>query len=489
MKALTSKSLTLLPPYGSVESLLDWPEYLTYADAMPITLLNGISGIYTKIGGYMEDRDKPKAHRAASDAESIVELTLDMELPEDSSVRIIDLTDAIDGPVDVPVTAAPAVASPADTIPATEATVPPAPTEQEAPDVMEQETPDVIEQEVDAAFDAVQAPVQEPTPEGKSIDHDDGLIDRLSDIPRRVDEAMKMDGSGDPRMNKVATDTPKPMETPAIDADDIAADAAELDSAMAGSDQKDGDDEDDETIIELTEIVDPKQLPTADFQLDDSDDEIIELTDIVDPAELQVGAVLEGQDDDQILELTDRVDMAEVQADVLSEKPLDEEILELTDIVDTTELEAAPTQEAPGVPEHAIDSSIPTGTIPPLEDGLRNQESVIRLSEVLNHSLPEDERLPIEQIKMGADEELAKQTFSLEAEDTANALGLDLENDTQEEGEPLTDRDIEAAVERIIQAKYAETIEQLIAKAVEKAVTREIENIKRSMLDGDEPLT
>ena len=444
----------------------------------------------------MEDRDKPKAHKAAGDTESIVELTLDMELPEESDVRIIDLTDAIDGPLGVPV-AAPSTESPsAETIPTIKATAPPAPSEQEiphvieqqAPDAMEQAIPDVIEQEVDAAFDAVQAPVQEPVPEQESIDHDDGLIDRLSDIPRKVDEAMEMAGSDDPRVEKMATNTAEPVEPPAIDADDIAASAAELDSAMAGFDPDDNNEGEDEEIIQLTEIVDIEQLQTADFQLDKGEDEIIELTDIIDPAELRVGAVLEARDDDQILELTDRLDMAELQTDAPAEEPVDEEILELTDIFNPAEIEDAPAHEAPAVPEHAVDA-IPIGTIPPLEDDHGNQESVIRLSEVLNHSLPEDERLPIEQIKMGAEEELAKQTISLEAEDTANALGLDLEKDTLEEGKPLTDREIEAAVERIIQTKYAETIEQLIAKAVEKAVTREIENIKRAMLDGDEPLT
>jgi hypothetical protein len=458
---------------------------------MPITLLNGICGIYTKIGGYMEDRDKPKAHKAAGDTESIVELTLDMKLPEESDVRIIDLTDAIDGPLDVPVTAPPTVSPSAETIPTIKATAPPAPSEQEiphvieqqAPDAMEQAIPDVIEQEVDAAFDAVQAPVQEPVPEQESIDHDDGLIDRLSDIPRKVDEAMEMAGSDDPRVEKMATDTAEPVEPPAIDADDIAASAAELDSAMAEFDPDDNNEDEDEEIIQLTEIVDIEQLQTADFQLDEGEDEIIELTDIVDPAELRVGAVLEARDDDQILELTDRLDMAELQTDAPTEEPVDEEILELTDIFNPAEIEDAPAHEAPAVPEHAVDA------IPPLEDHPRNQESVIRLSEVLSHSLPEDERLPIEQIKMGAEEELAKQTISLEAEDTASALGLDLEKDNMEEGKPLTDREIEAAVERIIQTKYAETIEQLIAKAVEKAVTREIENIKRAMLDGDEPLT
>ena len=56
----------------------------------------------------MEDRDKSKAHGAAGNAESIVELTPDMELSEERDIKIIDLTDAIDGPVESPVISRPA---------------------------------------------------------------------------------------------------------------------------------------------------------------------------------------------------------------------------------------------------------------------------------------------------------------------------------------------------------------------------------------------
>ncbi len=446
----------------------------------------------------MEDRNKPKAHKAAGDAESIVELTSDMELPEDSDVRIIDLTDAIDGPVDVAVTTPPAVTSPTEKLPETEATAPPTPTGQV--------TPNFIEQEVDAAFDAVQAPLQKTAQGQESIDHDEKLIDRLSDIPRMVDSALETADSGDTRMEKIAADKAEPMEPPELAVEDMAAAAAELDSAISGSDR----DDEDEEIINLTEIVDPSLFQPADSQQDEGDDQIIELTDIVDPAELRVKAVIETQDDEKILELTDIVDPAELEAApayATAQAPeqsgdfADHGMTWKTEIIadqtaDKPEIEAAPIDSGSLpenlAPEPAADP-ISTGAIAPFEDDPRHQESVIRLSDVLSHNFPRDERPPTEEIKMGVEEELAKQTISLEAEDTANAMGLDLdldlEKETRQGGKPLTDPEIEAAIERIILTKYAETIEQLIAKAVEKAVTREIENIKRAMLDGDEPLT
>ena len=102
----------------------------------------------------MKDRDKSKAHGAAGDAESIVELTPDMELSEDSDVKIIDLTNAIDGPADIPAVSPPAAKSAAGKVPEVEKATSPAPAGQDAPDA--------IEQEVDAAFDAVLARGSDP---------------------------------------------------------------------------------------------------------------------------------------------------------------------------------------------------------------------------------------------------------------------------------------------------------------------------------------
>ncbi len=471
----------------------------------------------------MKDRDKPKPHGAAGDAESIVELTPDMEMSEGSEVKIIDLTDAIDGPADIP-----AVAPPAETAPQVEKTTLPEPGGQDAPDA--------IEQAVDAAFDAVQAPIQEPAAgentdsvqvepatEEESSGLDEELIDRLSDIPRKVDQAMEMAGTDDIRIEKI---TPKPAEpdvTPEDPGDfaDISADAADLESAMAEF-TPDGEDDD---ILDLTQIVDPTELQADDGQMDGDDEELIELIDIVDPAELRVSAVTADQDDEGILDLTDIVDPAELQVNALTRDQDDEDILELTDIADPAELEAAPDHATPQASERigdlgdrqageAMDESlieeqpqdiqslpeepepeqtnradaITIGAIPPFEEERPHENSVIQLSDVLNQGMPKEEKLPIEQIKVGAEDELAQQSISLEAEVTADALGMDLENEAREENTALTDREIEAAVERIIQTKYAETIERLISKAVEKAVTREIENIKRAMLDGDDPL-
>lgn len=435
----------------------------------------------------MEDRNKSKAGDVTGDKESIVELTPDMELPEDADVKIIDLTDAIDGPADIPETPA-AAQSTADT-PAEEEV-----TESQSAGHVDDATS--IEQEVDAAFDAVQAPNQQPAPEeisgaSKEPDStDEELLDRLSDIPRRVDEAMENAKTDEAAEEQIAAEA-APALPPAGDAGDITADDA-------------GDTKDDD-IIELTELVDPADLETDDFLMDDED--IIELTDIIDPAELLVGAAAEETDDDGIIELTDIVDPAELQAAFPEKGPPEPEqtgdlaaqewALNADDAEAQTE-DQVPLEDEPAefnaLPEdlsqdqdNAADA-VSIGAIPPLEDDSRQEEGVIQLSEVIGRNSLEEDMPPIEQIQMGAEEELDNQTISLEAEAAGDAMGLDLEEEARMKDNTLTDQEIEAAVERILQTKYAETIERLIAKAVEKAVTREIESIKRAMLDGDDPI-
>jgi dihydroneopterin aldolase len=259
----------------------------------------------------------------------------------------------------------------------------------------------------------------------------------------------------------------------------LSADAAELEAAMAKSPH---DDEVDE-IIELSDIVDRGELQTDRLYSDQEDDEIIELTDIVDPAELKVPAIVGAPDDEEIIELTDIVDPAELEAPLVDEESPQREPAEILAVAGAvaqgTEQWGARTTLDP----------IPIGAIPPFEDEPQTEEGLVRLTNVLNLQTSEGQRLPIEQIKMGAEEELATQAISLEAEDRAEALGLSLEKEPQEESSKLKYRDIETAVERVIEKKYAATIEHLIAQAVEKAVTREMESIKRAMLDGDEPQT
>ncbi len=412
----------------------------------------------------MKDREKPEARKAAGDAERIVELTSDMALSKGSDVRIIDLTDAIDGPSEVPAAGPSAPTVPDDITAESESTLyAPSP---------DQESPEDIELAVDAAFDAVQAPIEEePASLQAPVSPDDGLIDRLSDVPRMVDQAVESAGSVD-----------SPLETTADDEIEAGDATTSIGTYMDSEMSAFGPDIDSEDILALEEIIDPDQAQAMDAQGVEDDEEIIELVEIVDPAELRAAMADQALADDEIVELTDIVTAVELgfapagqasQTSGLLDDDTDWEGLEeeLSDISLTTESSDKASAEAAAPPKNES----------------RQQESVIRLSEVLNHGLRKDERLPTEQIEMGAEEELARQHISPEAEDAANSLGLDMENEIGQEGKKLTDEEIEAAVVRILQSKFGKTIEQLIARTVEKAVSREIQNIKRAMLDGDEP--
>ena len=122
---------------------------------------------------------------------------------------------------------------------------------------------------------------------------------------------------------------------------------------------------------------------------------------------------------------------------------------------------------------------------PPLSDlapDQENDEQVIHLADILHQSTRKPDKTPIELIKMGAEEDLEATPISLEQEETANALGLDLDE------EAVLNRKILAAVERVIQDKYADTIEQRISNAVEEAVTREIAAIKRTLMEDDDSM-
>ena len=124
----------------------------------------------------MEDREKTRSAKS----ESIVELTPDMEVTDESQVDIIDLTDIVDGPGEVPTPATPATET---QVPASRPST-------------GRGISSAIENEVEAAFDFVQSPIMETAPEAEPSPDHQGLMDKLSDIPRMVDDAL--DASGAP---------------------------------------------------------------------------------------------------------------------------------------------------------------------------------------------------------------------------------------------------------------------------------------------------
>lgn len=508
----------------------------------------------------MEDRTQSKTQSAKTIKEKIVDLTADMELPDQTQHKIFDLTKDPDSAKDIAEEQSAVDTHIVDTTDTLEAQAPVTsdsdvvPDRKPADDLADipedaatsaldvetataepfEETPSLqaaddsdatvseksksIEDEVDAAFNAVQDELTEPVEEKKT---DDQLFDKLSNITQEVDNAVRQIKESEPSIEVEDGG----VEPSPIDEEALSSDAADLEAAMAGAD------EEDETI-ELTEVVGSAASVESDAA-EEPDDDIIELVDRVDPAELESMKAEEVDDDDDIIELTDIVDPAEIAAGDIVSKPAEqvvesagqaeadrdaepealepeEEVLALSDVdqfesiaddekpptVVQDEFEPVETDDLfegdVSLEEELARKSRPesdhidTGVVPAVDEEDEQQEQVIQLADVLGGGVIED-RPPIEQIKMGAEEDIANQHISVEAEETANALGIDLVEKTEKEQHILSDKEIERTVEQIIQSKYADAIERMVARAVEKAVTQEIEKIKQSLSDDEPP--
>lgn len=508
----------------------------------------------------MEDHTQSKTQSAKTSKEKIVDLTADMELPDQTQHRIFNLTKDPDGAKDIAEEqsavdtlavdtadtpqAQTTITSDSDDVPdrkpaedladipeetATSAleteTAKDAPIEEtsgppaeEVSDAAVSEKSKSIEAEVDAAFDAFQGGLTEPVEEKKP---DAQIFDKLSNITQEVDNAVRQIKETD---SSIAVENGA-IEPSPIDEEALSSDAADLVTAMAGAGEENG-------VIELTEVVRSADRDERD-SAEEPDDDIIELVDRVDPAELASIKAEAAEDSDDIIELTDIVDPAEIAAGDMDSKPAEqvaasagrveaagdgaaeavgpeEEELALSDLdqfepvadddkpptaeqdefepVETDDLfegdltleEALAEKAQPGVDD------IGAGVMPDVEEADEQQEQVIQLADVLGGGVVED-RPPIEQMKMGAEEDIANQHISVEAEETANTLGMDLVEKTEKEQQILSEKEIERSIEHIIQSKYADTIERMVAKAVEKAVTQEIEKIKRSLSDDEPP--
>lgn len=448
----------------------------------------------------MEDHTQSKTQSAKTSKEKIVDLTADMELPDQTQHKIFNLTKDPDGAKDIAEEQA-AV----DTLTVDKADTPQAQTmitpdsddvpdrkpaedrgdipEETAASALEIETrkdalveetsgppaeevldatvsekSNSIEAEVDAAFDAFQGGLTEPVEEKKT---DDQIFDKLSNITQEVDNAVRQIKE---------TDSPIAVENGAIeplpiDEEALSSDAADLKTAMAGAGEENG-------IVELTEVVGSADRDESDTA-EKPDDDIIELVDRVDPAELASIKAEAAEDGDDIIELTDIVDPAEIAAGDMDGQPA-EQVVASAGRVETDDLfegdlnleEALARKAQPGVDD------IGTGVMPDVEETDEQQEQVIQLADVLGG---------------GAEEDIAKQHISMDAEETANTMGMGLVEKTEKEQQILSEKEIERTVEHIIQSKYADTIERMVAKAVEKAVTQEIEKIKRSLSDDEPP--
>jgi hypothetical protein len=413
---------------------------------------------YTKPGGFMEDRKQSRTQAAADKAEKIFDLTEDMAIADQAKHKIFDLTDGTASPqaprpVERPLTP-PAPSADGETRQSSvETTHTPEPQESasrpldlkgepdlppDSPfdedvavsdtqgDAESAEAPFSIEDEVSAAFDEVQS---EPSPANASKDEQsDQLFDKLSGITQMVDDAVRQLNGEDASQVPPST---SPV-SPSFDDDTLASDAAELETAISG------DDEDDE-VIELTDIVDPSEVTaevmagaTAGQADTNGDDEIIDLVDIVDPAELEYDNLGNG-----------------VNAQIGNEDLMAEE-LSMTDEPDERQ-------------DH---------------DG---EEEIILLTDVLKKG---EGAKVISLADKEAEEKMPAEAVS--GDDMASGA-LDSESfpPAAEAQEASSDPQIETAVEHLLKTKYADTIQRMVSEAVEKAVAREVENIRRGLSDPD----
>jgi hypothetical protein len=404
----------------------------------------------------MEDGKQSRPQPAADKAEKILDLTEEMAIADQAKHKIFDLTDGQAAsekhpPPEQPL-APPATHVESQTDPNAAATTDAPETREPASEPLDlQSEPDLpldspvekdqavsatqgdaetaqapfsIEDEVSAAFDEVQS---EPSPAKASEDEKgDQLFDKLSGITQMVDDAVRHLKDED-----ASQLPPSPAsDSPSIDDDTLASDAAELETAISG------EDEDDE-IIELTDIVDPSEVTaeltagaTAGQEDTNGDDEIIDLVDIVDPAELEYEPLENGDDG------------------LMGNEDLLEEELSVTDDQDEG------------------------------EDRDREEE-VILLTDVLKKG---EGAKVISLADQEADEKMPAESVS--AEDMgADALGLEPSPPADEAQDASSDPQIETAMEHLLKTKYADTIQRMISDAVEKAVAREVENIRRGLSD------
>jgi hypothetical protein len=354
------------------------------------------------------------------------------------------------------------------------------------------ELTDIVQPEkIQAQVETATTDDEMPDVDGKTDEED---ILELTDIvqPEKIqaqaetattdDEMPDFDGKTDEEDILELTDIVQPEKIQAQ------AETATTDDEMPDVDGK----TDEEDILELTDIVQPEKIQaqvetattdaeTADFDGGAAEEDILEPTDIVVPPEQ-----IEETGDDGVFDTAENVESddtswkAAPEAETVEARETASDTAELADLfMDEMTDPDEPLEQAP---EPDRDISADVGA--PLSDfaaGTDDEDQVIQLADVLNQGARTGFP-PMEQVKLGAEEDIDARPISIEQEDTANSLGLDLED------EAALDRKILAIVEQVIQEKYAGTIEALISQAVEKAVTREIEALKRTLSEDDDSI-
>jgi hypothetical protein len=394
----------------------------------------------------MEDRKQSRTQAAADKAEKIFDLTEDMAIADQAKHTIFDLTDGQAAseehqPAEQPVTPpAPIVEGESDPSDAATAVAPQAqepayeppdsPVEKDQsvsdtqPDAESAQASFSIEDEVSAAFDEVQS---EPSAAKESEDENsDRLFDKLSGMTQMVDDAVRQLNEEDPSQLPPSSSP----DSPSIDDDTLASDAAELETALSGED-------DDDEIIELTDIVDPSEVmaevttePTAGQGDPNGDDEIIELVDVVEPAEMEYNGLDNGDD-----AFTGDEDLMEEEPSVTDDQ----------------------------------------------DEGEDREEDILLLTDVLKKG---EGAKVISLADKEADEKMSAESES--GDDMgSNTLGSEPFPSAAQAQDASSDPKIETAVEHLLKTKYADTIRRMVSEAVEEAVAREVDNIRRGLSDSD----
>ncbi len=450
----------------------------------------------------MEDHKQPRTAPATEKDEKILDLTEDMALADQAGHKIYDLSDGVaiteeHQPTEppssspAPMTESEMEQSAAAAVDASkiqdsdseplnlkpESEMPPDESAEilDTPENSETaEAPVSIEEEVSAAFDAFQSV---PSPEKKTEDEkNDQLFDKLSGMTQMVDDAVRIRNEDDASQQNRSS---SPSSPPSIDDVTLSSDAAELEAAISA------DDEDDE-IIELTDIVDPSEV-MAGQEATSLNDDVIDLVDIVDPAELGFEAREEGGTG--IIGETPDPNESEPETSTPKDqesnsKPWDasmqaEEELALSDLegLDMNEETEKGFDLSDQSPIDGNDTLLGneilmekalSGT-DDQDEGVEGdqEEDVILLTDILKK---EDGAKVISLADKEADEKMAKESVSM--------------GDMVSDGK--SNRQIEAAVEYLLKTKYADTIRMMVSEAVEKAVAREVENMRRGLSDQDD---
>jgi hypothetical protein len=352
----------------------------------------------------MEENSKNKhdATDSNSTKPNVFELKPEMELPDDNG-NIIDLTQIIGGPE----------------------------TSQAAPESVKKEngTPFTdIEADLDAVLDDAEAddkenPARPLPPETVVQDAQSAPADDWDSVFEAADQDMEETQAADSRGEAGDDDAGDIIDLTESVADSLEIEGVEDLPAETSFDEDPGEDE---TMLELTEIVDSREsdtgrLPENDPGQQSSQDEVIELKEKVDAEEI--------------------ARQLEVAKQMAFQDTPDEEIIQLTDVIKTARMQ--PVSAEPEIDEPAGDS---------MAD--RNEARY----------------LPESDVESPADDDVA-----LIQDELAETHGA------------VSREQVEAAIEKIIQTRYADTIERLIAQAVEKAVNSEIQSIKSTFMEDIDP--